>query len=367
MNNDNTRAVFDNDHDAFRESVRHFLRAEVEPHLDGWRSANGAPADFYRCAGKEGLLGTAAPERFGGGGVDDLRFVAVLVEETAALGATGLAHLLALHSGVVLPALLRHGSEEACATWLPDMVAGERLAVPLGAGKPAEATSEDGRVLLHGHVDGVAGGACAGILLTAVSGEDEPRLTVLSGDTSGLIRSPVADALGGRESAQADVTLGAVEVGRADSLGTGAWAELTRDLDLWSAVTAMASARSVIAITLRYVAERQVFGRPLAQFENTRHRLAEVAARLSATELLVDSCLVARCENRLTAAAAATACLEAGALHDEAVDRGLQLHGGYGYMREYPISHAFADAQYLRQQEHLVADARDLIAAGLGL
>lgn len=361
------RTAFDADHDAFRDTVRHFLRAEVEPYLVGWRSAGVVPAEFFHKAGKEELLGTFAPEEFGGGGVDDLRFVAVLVEEAAALGATGLAHLLALHSGVVLPVLLRHANESVCARWVPDLIVGLHLAVPLGAGAPIKAAVEDSRTLLRGHLDGVAGGIGAGMFLTGVTYDGEPELMLLSAEAVGLVRTPIADALGGRESGQADVMLGAVTVDPADGLGLGAWAELSRDLDLWSAIIATASARAVIAMTLQYVTERHVFGRPLATFENTRYRLAEVAARLAATELLVDSCLVARCEDRLSAAGAATACLEAAALHDEVVDRGLQLHGGYGYMREYPISHAFADAQYLRQQECLVGDGRDVIAADLGL
>ncbi|QTJ70716.1 acyl-CoA dehydrogenase family protein (plasmid) [Rhodococcus sp. ZPP] len=364
-----TRAVFDDDHEAFRDSVRHFLQTEAEPHLDEWRTASRIPDDFFMKAGKQGLLGTAAPEEFGGGGVDDLRFVVVLVEEAAALGAVGLAHLLALHSGVVLPVLLRYGSEEARTTWVPALVSGERMGAPIGAGTPIGLTVENHRAVLNGEVGGVAGGRGAGIFLTSVSHDGERRLELLPGEAAGLSRSLVTDSLGGRECGQADLTMTALDLAAvgSHSLDGEAWRDMVLALHLWSAVIAAASARSVIAMTLRYVAERQVFGRPLSTFENTRHRLAEVAARLSATQLLVDSSLVARSQDRLGTATAAAASLEAIALHDEVVDRGLQLHGGYGYMREYPISHAFADAQYLRQQQHLVADTRDLIAADLGL
>lgn len=362
-----TRSAFDDDHDAFRESVRRFLRSEVEPHLDAWRAANTVPAEFFLKAGKEGLLGTAAPEEFGGGGVDDLRFLAVVVEEAATLGAIGLAHVLAAHSGVVLPTLVRYGSAAACAAWVPVLVAGERLAVPLGVGNPIEGEIAGGHAELRGSFSGVPGGDGAKIYLTSVSHAGEAGFVILPADRSGVTEVSVSDSLGGREGGQTDVTLDAVFIGVTDIIGAGARNDVLRDLDLWSAVIAAASSRSVLAMTLEYVAERRVFGRPLAEFENTRYRLAEVSARLAAVEALVDSCLVARSANRLTAAAAATARLEAAAAHDHMVDCGLQFHGGYGYMREYPISHAYADAQYLRLQEKSVTDARDTIAVTLGL
>ncbi|MBO0727703.1 MAG: hypothetical protein J2P57_00505, partial [Acidimicrobiaceae bacterium] len=136
---------------------------------------------------------------------------------------------------------------------------------------------------------------------------------------------------------------------------------------LWAGVAATAGADAVLDLTLDYVAGRKVFDRPLAAFENTRHRLAEVAAHLANARAAVDGLLRARAEEAPDPALAALARLSASVAHDEAVDRGLQLHGGYGYMREYPISSAFADARFLRQQEQLVADARDDVATQLGL
>jgi acyl-CoA dehydrogenase len=176
--------------------------------------------------------------------------------------------------------------------------------------------------------------------------------------------SPVVGSLGGRESSTADLRVTATldRVPSVDDRG-----DFQRDLSIWSAVVAVAGARAALGLTLEYVAERKVFGRPVAEFENTRFRLAELAAELAAAEALTDMCVSALTDGTLSEPRAAAALLTSAQVHDRAVDQGMQLHGGYGYMREYPISHAFSDARFLRMASAATDEPRRTLASALGL
>jgi acyl-CoA dehydrogenase len=174
---------------------------------------------------------------------------------------------------------------------------------------------------------------------------------------------PVVGSLGGREAAIADVRLDVSVLTGSPAVPDG---QIQRDLDLWDAVVAVAGARAALELTLSYVAERKVFGRPVAEFENTRFRLAEIAAEIEAAEAFTDSCVSALGQELLEPATAAAARLIAERVHDHATDQGMQFHGGYGYMREYPISHAFGDARFLRLSA-ASNDPRESLAAALNL
>ncbi|OMC33133.1 hypothetical protein A5742_14665 [Mycolicibacterium fortuitum] len=343
---------FDGDHDAFRESVRRFTAAEVAPVLEAWRSHHGAPATLFSELGKHGFLGTMVPEEYGGGGVDDIRFVVALVEEFAGVGATGLARCLALHAGVALPLLARVASAPDHRRTLEKAVSGASV-LPVAAARAAEESPL--RVQL------VAGASYAD---AAVAVTDDAVLLV----PSDLCTSEVSRPLGGLDSPHGDLSVDSADVSRLPRLrDAGGTALVTRDLRFWHAVVATEAAHRALRLTVDYVGARKVFGTALSSFENTRNRLAEVAARLALVRLYVDSCIAAHAEGTLDAESASVAMMEAGAAHDLAVDQGLQLHGGYGYMREYPISAAFADAHYLRGQEQVFGNARRAVAeAALG-
>ena len=345
-----TRAVFDADHDDFRRSVRQLVEAEVVPHLDAWREDGVLPHDVLRAAGEQGFLGIVVPEELGGGGIDDPRFTAVLVEEVAAVGALGLALAIALHSGVALPFVLAHRDDSVSDAVVSELAAGSRIAAvavaPVGDGSDAE-------------VAGVVSGSTADVLV--LGSEDG---VVVSGDGVTIKRSPVDDALGARESGLADLVLtGPVEV----LAGGNLLAELRQSLDLWAGVVAVASARASLDLTVEYVNARKVFGRPLAELENTRHVLASVGARLDVAQLAVDAALEAAVDGSLSARQAAVARTAAVDVCLMAADEGMQLHGGYGYMREYPIAHAFADARALQLVAATFSDAREPVAVALGL
>ena len=331
------RRIYGDDHEVFRDSVRRFIASEVVPNLDKWRRANGAPRSIVAAAGDAGFLSTALPEEFGGGGTDDFGFLVVLIEETIAVGATGLALLWALQAGVTIPFLLEHATAADKQQWLPGLGAGQLIAVPA----PATLSS-------------VAAARIADALLVH---RDSGGVALVPLDRPGVTIAPIDEVLAGRDAGLADVALG----DSVTATGVGSPMALHRDLDLWFAVLSQASARAALALAVDYVQARRVFGRPLAEFENTRFRLAELWAELASLTAFVDSCVHARGSDALDVADAAAARLAASRVCGQAVDQSLQLHGGYGYMREYPISHAFADARFLQLTAAAYSDPRETL------
>lgn len=350
------RPIFDDDHEAFRDSVRRFVNAEVVPQLDSWHRGDASARSVISAAGDAGFLGTAVPEEFGGGGTADIVFLAVLIEETVAAGATGLALLCALHSGVTIPCLLGAGSDADKQRWLPGLASGELIGVPAARGP---VTLHDGR--LTGTLSGVPGAQLADLLLMDL-GDDLAGVAIIPVEQPGVVITPIAN-LAGNDAGLADMSLDGIAVDTVLPCSD----VFRRDLDLWLAALALAGARTAIALALDYVQSRKVFGRPLAEFENTRFRLAELSAELATVTTHVDRCLTARIDGVLQTVDAAAARLTTEGLHDRAADQGMQLHGGYGYMREYQIAHAFADARFLRLAGQAHSDARHALANGLGL
>jgi len=337
------RRIFNDDHAAFRDSVKRFIATEVAPNLDAWRGADETPRSVVAAGGDAGFLGTVVPEEFGGGGADDFAFLAVLIEETVAAGATGLALLWALQGGVTIPFLLEHAAAADQRQWLPGLSTGQLIAVP------APAT-----------LSGVAAARIADALLVQ---SDRGDVALVPLDQPGVTITPIDESLAGRDAGLADVTLGGVHT----HTDVGPPMALHRDLDLWFAVLALASARAAMTLAVDYVHARKVFGQPLAGFENTRFRLAELWAELASLTVFVDSCVEARGAGELDATHAAAARLTATLVCGSAVDQSLQLHGGYGYMREYPISHAFADARFLQVQASAYSNPRETLTSTVAL
>ena len=341
--NSSRRRIYGDDHQAFRESAKRFVDTEVAPNLDEWRRANRVPRSIIAAAGKAGFLGTVVPEEFGGGGTADLGFLAILIEETIAAGATGLALLWALQAGVTIPFLLEHATAADKQQWLPGLSSGQLIAVPAPTALSSVPAARIADALLVQNDSG-------GVALVPL---DRPGVTVI----------PIAENLAGRDAGLADVTFSDVDAKTDLACPTA----LHRDLDLWFAVLALASARTATALAVDYVHARKVFGRPLSEFENTRFRLAELWAELASLTAFVDSCVHARSIGALDVADAAAARLTASRVCGQAVDQSLQLHGGYGYMREYPISHAFADARFLQVMASAYSDPRETLASTVAL
>ncbi|TDO10194.1 long-chain-acyl-CoA dehydrogenase [Mycobacterium sp. BK086] len=332
------------DHAAFRESARRFVASNVTPNLADWRRDGAVSRDVFSAAGAHGFLGTCAPEEFGGGEAGDYAFLAALIEETVDAGSIGLALLWALHAGVVIPTLLGHGGLELRQRLLPGLVSGDTVAVAAGS--------------VDGHA--VIGARLADIVL--VTGDGEAALLSATGPSASTIPSPAS--LAAPEIGCAEIVIGSTDPDNLTPL-PGSGDGPRRDIDLWIAVVALAAARRSMELAVEYAESRRVFGKPLAQFENTQMRLAEIAAELRSATTYVDQCVSARSASDLSVTDAAAVREVAVRLAGRAADQSLQLHGGYGYMREYPIAQAFADTRFLSTAAQGFSDSRRVVATGL--
>jgi acyl-CoA dehydrogenase len=310
--------VFDADHETFRDSVARFLAAEAAPHYADWDAKGAIPATFWATAAEYGFVGLSE--------AGDPRFAAVALEEAMTAGLPAVALALAMHDGFALPLLGER--------------AGPGLIAVVEDGVAAEA--RDGGWVLSGGAETVFNGAAAAQFLTAARTDDgSVRLFLVDGAAAGLHRAPAEALLGLDALDVADLRFDAVAANPLD--GDLAAARAGHDLAL--AVAAMAGARTALRITVDYVHQRKAFGRPIAEFENTRHVLSRAGARVTATTAFVDGCLSS---TTITPELAAAALVCAADTLDLAVDTGVQLHGGYGYMWEYPIARAYAAARVFR-------------------
>ncbi|WP_067671418.1 acyl-CoA dehydrogenase family protein [Nocardia miyunensis] len=346
--------AFEAEHDEFRASFRTFVEREA------------AGGDFFEQAGDYGFLGVQAPEEFGGGAVDDCRFAVVAAEELMRAGLTGAGLSFVTHVGVAIPWLLEHADADRQARSLPGLVSGKQLAAVAHSEVSAQQAPVGAR--LDGVLSAVVNAASASLLLVPVRGEDgASAVAIVDLDAAGASREIRPDVVGTRGAGLADIRLDGVVVADGDIHAGDALDRLWRAEQLWTAVVALAGARTVLDWTIDYVQQRKVFGRPVASFENTRYVLGGVLAEIISVEALVSACVLDQLGHRLDARSAAAARLRAAELFALAADQGLQLHGGYGYMREYPISEAYADSRHLRLQGGGNAAMREILAVELGL
>ncbi|WP_459958059.1 acyl-CoA dehydrogenase family protein [Mycobacterium avium] len=331
------RSIFEDDHAAFAESFRAFVTLQSEE------------PDVVARAGENGLLGMEVPEQYGGAGVKDPRFCAVALEELVGAGKVGQALAYASQVGVGVAVLTNYANSEQQRTWLPTLATGKStiaVATEIVSGTP---TGNGDIVVLDGSCRAVLNGGPADVALIPIQidREDVVRLAVVDPTAAGVYRTSV-DALALASAGLAEFTFASAEVTWSALLPAAAWALLRTAFRLWSAVIAVAGARVAVDWTCGYVRERTVFGRPVAAFENTRQVLGGLSAELTAAQSFIDQCVRWHGAHSLTAAQAAAAKLTCSDLFGRAADEGLQLHGGYGYMREYPISELFADSRFFR-------------------
>jgi len=339
-----SRPLFEDEHEAYRDSVRSFLARSVVPTYADWQKAGTVPRDVFAVAGEHGFAAMQVPEERGGAGIDDFRFNVVLAEETMRAGVAGFALMLTTHNDVCVPALIAAGHPD-----LEAVAAGELLAAFVG---PGRVSAEGGR--LRGAARGVVNGGVAGVVLVAT----ERGVAIV--EAAAARREPAEPIVGMRACDRADLTFDDVPHGELLPLH-GA------DEQLSVAVLSLAGAHAAFAWTFDYVHERKAFGIPIAEFQNTRYALADVIAEIEVTQSYLDACVLERNRGDLSARRAAVAKLRATETLSRAVDWGVQLHGGYGYMLEYPIAHAFADARFLRLHGGTSEQMRDTIAPAAGV
>ncbi|MEU8312286.1 acyl-CoA dehydrogenase family protein [Micromonospora sp. NPDC048887] len=375
------RAIFTADHLAFAELVRAFIDKEITPHHERWEADGIVDRAVWRAAGAAGLLGFFVDERYGGSGVTDRRFHAVLTEELARAGASGPA--FGLHNDIIGPYLTDLTTEEQKQRWLPGFCSGEIVtAVAMsepGAGSDLQgitttAVRDGDDYVLNGQKTFISNGILADLVIVVArtdpgAGRRGISLLVVERGMPGFERGRNLDKLGQKAQDTAELFFADVRVPVANLLGAEGegFAYLMRNLPLERlsiAVAALAGAETVFAQTLDYCRQRRAFGRPIGSFQHNRFVLAELATELRLGRVFVDNCLVAPDLSAETAAMAKWWCTE---LQQRVVDRCLQLHGGYGYMREYPVARAYLDARVQTIYGGTTEIMKEVIGRSLGL
>jgi acyl-CoA dehydrogenase len=383
------RTVFNEDHEAFRRTIREFIEAEVVPHYPQWAQQGFVPKDFYRKLGELGVFGIEVPEEYGGAGETGFKFNAVISEECARAGVSFGGS--SVHTALCLPYLLAYGTEEQKKRWLPPFVSGEMMtAIAMtepGAGsdlagmRTTAELSEDGtHYVLNGAKTFITGGVQADrVLVCCRTSPTDPEnrrggisILVVDATAEGYAVGRTLDKLGLKSSDTAELSFTDVRVPVADRLGEEgeAFGYLTHNLPqerLGIAMGAYAQAAAAVRFAHEYVRERTVFGKEVASFQNTKFVLADCKADVDAMQAVVDRALEAHDARELTAADAASAKLFTTETAARVIDRCLQLHGGYGYMTEYPISRLYADTRVTRIYGGTSEVMRSIIAKSMGL
>ncbi|MFF9204068.1 acyl-CoA dehydrogenase family protein [Streptomyces sp. NPDC014986] len=380
------RDVFTADHEDFRELVRDVVAKEVVPHHAGWEKAGRLPRSFFERLGSLGLLGMAVPEEYGGGGQPDYRYNVVLQEEAARAMVT--LGTVRTQLDVVLPYFLAYADQEQRERWFPGLASGTLLtAIAMTepgtgsdlAGIRTTAVRDGDTYVLDGAKTFITGGLLADLVIVVARTGHDPgdrraglTLLVVEDGMPGFTRGRVLDKMGIRAQDTVELAFDDVRVPAANRLGEegGAFAYLGHNLPqerMTVAVGSVAQARAALDTTLAYVKERKVFGTAVASFQNTKFELAAVEAELEAAQAVLDRAVLELVDGRLSGADAAKVKLFCTEVQARAVDRCLQLFGGYGYMLEYPIARLYADARITRIYAGTSEVMKVIIAKSLGL
>jgi alkylation response protein AidB-like acyl-CoA dehydrogenase len=361
------RDLYESEHDMFRDSFRRFLDKEVVPRAEEFERDGIMDRAIFARAGAAGFLAMEAPEEYGGGGVKDFRYNSVIIEEVAetAIGGSGLG--ITLHNDICLPYFLNLANDEQKQRWLPGICSGELITAVamtepgIGSDLASMTTTavRDGDVyVVNGSKTFITNGINADLVITAVKTDTTQKhkgmsLLVIERGNEGFERGRNLEKIGLHSQDTAELFFTDARVPAANLLGAEGegFRYLVTNLPqerLSIAVAGLANARAAYRWTLEYVKERQAFGQPVAAFQNTRFKLAEMATEIAVAEAFIDKAILAHNQGQLTAEEAAMAKWWCTELQGRATDIGVQLHGGYGFMAEYPIARAYADARVTR-------------------
>lgn len=377
------RLIFNEEHDMFRESVRRFMQAEVEPQVEAWRSAGICDKSAFLKAGEQGLLCMWVDEEYGGPGIKDFRFEQVIAEETIRHGDIGL--FLTLHSRLVGPYIGNLGSEALKRRLLPRMVSGECiLGVAMsepGAGSDVSgirtrAVKDGDDWIVNGSKTYISNGINGGAFVVAarsVPGKAHGLgLFVIEEGMPGFSRGRNLSKMGLKCQDTAELFFENVRVPAENVLGDperGFYSlmHFLAEERLISACQAVAHAQVAFDITLQYILERKAFGQPVGAFQNSRFKMAEMRTSLDVAQTFIDQCVMLHNKAELTADLAAEAKYFATETESHVMDNCVQLHGGAGYMSEYRISHMFTDARVSRIYAGSTEIMKEIIGRSIGL
>ncbi|MGI8558668.1 MAG: acyl-CoA dehydrogenase family protein [Solirubrobacteraceae bacterium] len=380
------RDLYTPEQEDYRASFRRFLEREVIPHYAGWEAEGIVPREMFAAAAQHGFVAMAVPERFGGAAVDDFRFNAVLCEEIqrAGVGSYGLG--LTLHNDICLPYFLSYCDESQQQRWLPGIADGRLICAiamtepGIGsdlAGMQASARAVDGGFRLNGTKTFITNGINADLVIVAAKTDPKQKhagisLVIVERGAEGFDRGRNLEKVGQHAQDTAELFFNDVFVPSENLLGeTGqGFRYLVSNLAqerLSIAISALAAARAGLDWTLDYARERRAFGQAIGSFQNSRFQLAECRAEVDVAQAYVDDAVRALGAGELTAEDAAIAkwwCTEA---QGRVLDRCVQLHGGYGYMTEYPVARAWVDARVTRIYGGANEIMREIVGRSMGL
>jgi alkylation response protein AidB-like acyl-CoA dehydrogenase len=381
-----SRAIFEPDHDLFRDTVRSFVAAEVAPSVAKWEAAGRVDKEMFRRAGQAGMLGMAVPEEYGGGGVDDFRFNAVIIEELMAADAFASGMCITLHNDVVLPYFLALCTEEQKERWYPGLSSGELMgAIAMtepGAGSDlagiqTSAVRDGDSYVVNGSKTFITNGINADLIVTAVKTDPSQRhsgmsLIVVEDGMAGFSRGRNLEKIGLHAQDTAELFFDDVRVPVANLLGEEGFGfiYLVDNLPqerLSLAAGSIAHAQVAFDWTLEYIKERHAFDQPISSFQTVQHTMAEMRTELDIAQTYVDSQIMALVAGELTPEEAAKAKWWVTELENRVISGCLQFFGGWGYMEEYPIARAFRDARVQTIYGGTTEIMKEIVAKSLGL
>ncbi len=358
------RTIYQAEHEQFRRTFRHWLDTEVVPHHEQWEREGIVPRTAWEDAGARGFLGLAVPEIYGGGGSDDFRFAAIMSEEIGHTGVVGGAHGFTVHNDIVLPYMISLANDEQKKRWLPNMVAGKfigALAITEPntgsdmAGIKTTALRDGDDYVVNGSKTFISNGINSDVLVVATRtapklGKKGISLLVIERGMPGFERGRNLEKVGKHSQDTAELFFSDVRVPTSNLLGRegSGMKYLMHNLAqerLSIAVDAVAVAVAALNWTQNYVNERVVFSQNLSKFQNTKFLMAELYSEVQIGQVYVDRCIELHNNKELDATQAAVAKYWLTEMQNRVVDRCVQLHGGYGYMREYPIARAWIDSR----------------------
>ena len=378
------RAIFDQEHEAFREAVGTFLDKEVVPFHDQWERDGIVDREVWAKAGAQGLLGLQLDEEHGGGGTPDFRYNVVIGEELTRRGVYGPA--FTLFNDMIVPYLAASASEEQRQRWFPGLCSGETIAAIAmsepGAGSDLQgirtsAVDAGDHYVLNGQKTFISNGILADLVVVvartdADAGHQGISLLVVERGMEGFERGRNLEKIGQHAQDTAELFFADVRVPKTNLLGGegSGFVQLMTNLSqerLSIAVSAATACEVVVDATLRYAKDRTAFGRPIGKFQHNRFVIAEMATEAHIARVFVDDCIARHLRGELDAKTASMAKYWVTELQNKLVDRGVQMHGGYGYMAEYPIARAFVNSRVQTIYGGTTEIQKEIIGRSLGL
>ncbi|USQ76558.1 acyl-CoA dehydrogenase family protein [Ornithinimicrobium cryptoxanthini] len=379
------RAIFTEDHDAFRDSVRQFIDRTARPRAEEMIREHSIPREVWLEAGRQGLLGLSIPEEYGGSSAQDYRFNAVLAEEQSRLSAA-FSSCMGIHSDVCPPYLVAHGTEEQKQRWLPGIATGE-LIIAIAMTEPSGGSDlaalkttavRDGEDwVINGSKTFITNGHSCDLVIVAArtdptAGAKGITLFVLEAGTQGFTKGEPLDKVGQDEADTCELFFTDVRVSDEHRLGSEGrgfilmMEHLTQER-VGAAVSNVAHAAQILSETLDYVKERKAFGQAIGAFQHNKFLLAELVTKIDVTQAFVDQCVLAHGEGDLTPVDAAKAKWWSAHVQGEVLDACVQLYGGYGFMNEYRVARAWRDARVTRIWAGSNEIMKEIIGRDLGL